>query len=459
MIISFPLNLSFSGLLFFKRGFSLKQTDSFVHQTVAMMREESADGLHFHGLRNWENSGSQGFGACGSGVDWAEMNNSRDPVDFLPSDPFGMNRRTTLPEINLDHKISEAIAGWIGFCIDDYQVYADDLVAGFSCYCNKTLWPSFELPMDSGSSSFFCFDEDFVGLALDEDGDRRSWAMEEASISGRGDSIHNDGDLNSLHDGLLLSLGYLDVLDLLSVERVCRSLRSSVQNDTLLWRCIHVGSPSGENMDDDDLYRLTQRARGNLQCLSLVHCSSISDEGLKRVLENNPSLKKLSVPGCLRLTADGLINSLKALQSSGAPRIKSLKLGTHFVGSAEEFEELRLLVGADDGPNQMKARKQRFYHDFISSPGCDDEADENSVIDIEICPRCQKCRLLFDCPFESCCGRGPEHCRACSSCIERCTECGRCVDNCRYTETFLFHNICAACLSESSGSEDMQTEK
>lgn len=422
-----------------------------------MMREESADGFRFHGLPNWGINCSQGFGACGSDVDWAEMNiNSRDPADFLPSDPFGMNPTTTFSGITFDHKLSEAIAAWIGCCIDDYHVYADDLGAGLCYDFSKTHWPSFDLPMDSGSSSFFCFDEDFIGSALGEAEDRRFRAMEEASVSGRGDSIQPDSDVNSIHDGLLLSLGYLDALDLLSVERVCKSLRSSVQNDTLLWRSIHIGSPRGESIADDDLYRLTQRAGGNLQRLSLVHCSRITDEGLKRVLDSNPSLKKLSVPGCMRLTADGLINSLKALKFSGAPRIKSLKLGRHFVGSADEFEELRQLVGPDT-PYQIQARKRRFYHDIILSRGCDDEDDDDSAIDIEICPRCQKCRLLFDCPF-GCCSRGPEHCRACSSCIERCTKCGRCVDNCRYTETFFFHNICAGCLSESSENNDMQTD-
>jgi hypothetical protein len=40
--------------------------------------------------------------------------------------------------------------------------------------------------------------------------------------------------------------------------------------------------------------QLTNRAQGNLQCLSLVECPRITDDGLKHVLENNPRLTKVS---------------------------------------------------------------------------------------------------------------------------------------------------------------------
>ncbi|XP_040956581.1 uncharacterized protein [Gossypium hirsutum] len=43
---------------------------------------------------------------------------------------------------------------------------------------------------------------------------------------------------------------------------------------------------------DDVLLQITGRGQGSLQCLSLVDCQRITDEGLKRVVENNPKLIK-----------------------------------------------------------------------------------------------------------------------------------------------------------------------
>ena len=83
--------------------------------------------------------------------------------------------------------------------------------------------------------------------------------------------------------------------DLLVVERVCKSLHSTVRGDPLLWRSIHVDQPLNERITDDVLLQLTNRAQGHLQCLSLVECTRITDDGLKRILEGNPKLTKVSM--------------------------------------------------------------------------------------------------------------------------------------------------------------------
>ncbi|TYH53945.1 hypothetical protein ES332_D09G135100v1 [Gossypium tomentosum] len=92
---------------------------------------------------------------------------------------------------------------------------------------------------------------------------------------------------------LILALGYLGVQDLFLIENVCTSLRSVVQNDPLLWRDIHINLPLNEKITDDVLLQITGRGQGSLQCLSLVDCQRITDEGLKRVVENNPKLIKV----------------------------------------------------------------------------------------------------------------------------------------------------------------------
>lgn len=405
----------------------------------------------FHDWLNWEINGVYDYRGFGRDENWDESKCSYDPIDLLPVDPFEMNLDSTLLEMDLGTKISAAIAGWIETNDDDYVVDGDSFVAGLSYYWNKAVLSPFETQLNPGSYVVDFCNMGFSGPVLDVTGDESSQVLEEVPITGMIDDIYSDTDGSSLHEGLILSLGYLGVQDLLSVERVCRSLRIVVQSDPLLWRSIHIDSPSSEEITDDDLYRLTERAQGSLQCLSLMRCPRITDAGLKRVLESNLRLKKLSIPGCLRLSVDGLISCLKALKLSGMVGLKTLQLGRLFIASADQFEELRFLVGADE-LHQSKARKLKFYHNSISSLACD---DDDRPIDIEMCPVCQKCRLVFDCSLESCCSKGPEQCRACNACIPRCIQCGRCISNCEYVETFCLEYVCSTCWKRTSQSEDI----
>ncbi|KAB2016459.1 hypothetical protein ERO13_D08G092600v2 [Gossypium hirsutum] len=102
--------------------------------------------------------------------------------------------------------------------------------------------------------------------------------------------VRAEGHEGTPHEALILALGYLGVRDLFLIENVCTSLRSVVQNDPLLWRDIHINLPLNEKITDDVLLQITGKGQGSLQCLSLVDCQRITDEGLKRVVENNPKL-------------------------------------------------------------------------------------------------------------------------------------------------------------------------
>ncbi|XP_052481992.1 F-box protein SKIP14-like isoform X2 [Gossypium raimondii] len=104
--------------------------------------------------------------------------------------------------------------------------------------------------------------------------------------------VRAEGHEGTPHEALILALGYLGVRDLFVIENVCTSLRSVVQNDPLLWRDIHINLPLNEKITDDVLLQITGRGQGSLQCLSLVDCQRITDEGLKHVVENNPKLIK-----------------------------------------------------------------------------------------------------------------------------------------------------------------------
>ena len=102
-----------------------------------------------------------------------------------------------------------------------------------------------------------------------------------------------DGGGDEPHEAIAFALPYLDLKDLLSVERVCRSLRDEVRSNTLLWRSISIVSPLSEKMDDKALLNLTSKAQGTLESLTLIGCRKIHNDALKYVLNNNPKLKEV----------------------------------------------------------------------------------------------------------------------------------------------------------------------
>lgn len=242
---------------------------------------------------------------------------SNDVLDLLPSDPFGMDISTTFT----------AITGWLGNLEMDYGGYERDevgtsygsyqLYAELNFYLNKAMksqgFPGntgvdhnsnvasgFGLCSDGkGGSDASCCGDFGTSSSVDcvPNFGNESWNVTTQQIDECGDfnGIWSDEDGGSPHGALNFALGYLGVRDLLLVERVCKSLRCAVRGDTLLWRSIHIDQPLNEKITDDVLLQLTNRAQGNLQCLSLVECPRITDDGLRRVLESNPKLSKVSI--------------------------------------------------------------------------------------------------------------------------------------------------------------------
>lgn len=412
-------------------------------------------------------------------LDWVKVDKGEGPcepdvIDLLPSDPFGMDCSAAT---------FTAVAEWIrdfGAGAEDpgsgseggFSIKGDcQLFAGLNLLWNNAML--FELdPGAAGVNEIFNSSYRFDGLQKeaidgpcegelvpvlsaeeilnfsDEDAtrDRQVEDMQECTKS----SSH--GDDEAPNDAFFYVLGYLGISDLLSAGRVCKSLRSAVKTDPLLWRNIHVDHPLNMRMTDDTLLELTAKAQGSLQCLSLVTCHWITNNGLKRVLESNPKLTKLGVLGCPRITIDGLINNLRDFKTSGKSGIKCLQIGAIYGLTNQHYEELKFLLEADKCERYMD-RKARFYHMSYSSPSFHDEC-----LDVEICPRCQNSRLVYDCPAESCQGRKPasQLCRACIICIRRCTQCGRCINGNDYEENFCFEMLCPDCWKQLFHSPERQ---
>ncbi|KAI3817487.1 hypothetical protein L1987_11279 [Smallanthus sonchifolius] len=351
---------------------------------------------------------------------------SKDIIDLLPSDPFGMG-------IDISTTFT-AITGWFGDMELDYGDYIRNtivnhkedygLFAGFNFFWNSAMkfqsFPTNLMFHDQHNKDYNCVlvtkSEEFVN-----------------DFATCPDVIGGDP-----HEAFVLALSYLGTKDLLAVERVCKSLCSTIHNDSLLWRNLYIDQPLNERITDDVLVQLTNRAEGNLQCLSLIKCPKITDDGLRRVLETNPKLTKLYIPGCTRLSIEGILNNLKAFNSNTETAgIKHIKTGGFYGITLDHYELLNNLLGI-----QKNNYIPHYYHRANSYQPCDDDR----AIDVEICPRCQNLRLVYDCPAGGC--QPKDHCRACIICIPRCAECGRCVHNSEYEETFSLEYLCSECLKQ-----------
>lgn len=391
----------------------------------------------------------------------------RDIIDLLPPDPFMMDISTTIT----------AITGWFEDLEMDYDGYGKKkagapkedygLYAGLNLILDQALrFQSFPGNMFDGKHGNGIEEREPRG-ALQHDG---FWLVNKAednpSFRSGSSSAMMDACPECLaccsdaggspHEALLFTLSYLGLKDLLSVERVCSSLYSMVRSDPFLWRSIHIDKPLNEKITDDILLHLSSRAQGNLQCLSLVECPRITDDGLKRVLDTNPRLTKLCVPGCTRLSIEGIVNILKDFKhrkvTSG---IKHLRIGGLYGVTPELFEELKFLLGTD-GQVQITGQRPHFYRRGNFYLLCDDDR----AIDIEICPRCQKSRLVYDCTAEACQAKdnGSDVCRACTLCIPRCSYCGRCIND-EYEETFCLELMCSDCSKQVPVCQEMQNRQ
>ncbi|CAE6067183.1 unnamed protein product [Arabidopsis arenosa] len=375
---------------------------------------------------------------------------SVDILDVLPSDPFGMDINNTFTAItgwleDLDYNNQYGRRGddiWIGdgnhqqlfaglsfiwnnamqFQSSGYSNGSESLY-GFGGTFDGSLFSACKFPESSG-------DNNVVGGAFDGDGSCHGAFISASSVDevlsledarnggvvGSSDRCNNGGEDANVHPAFGFCLYHLGVKDLLSVSMVCKSLHTTVCDDSLLWKHIHICQPLNEKITEEALLHLTERAQGTMQCLRLVDCCRITDDCLKRVLERNPQVVKLGVPGCTRITIDGILSILRDLKSVGKLQVKHLEIGGLFGVTKDHYDELFDLLNIDNKVEQT-IQKPRFYHRGDACVSCDDDR----ALDIEMCPKCQNSRLVYDCPAEDCKGKkeGSEECRACSLCIQR----------------------------------------
>ncbi|KAK6155260.1 hypothetical protein DH2020_009508 [Rehmannia glutinosa] len=370
----------------------------------------------------------------------------------LPSDPFGMGFEVSLPrdpfgmEFNVEATVA-AITGWIEeFGLKAYEFETDEASEDKNNDDSKIfaelnfVWTSFmKYEQEVGENEMV---DAGLGAHMEDgsndDCNTLGGDIEDLMCFGceKYENVQakdcNDADGGAPADALFFALGYLGVEDLLSIEDY----------------------PLSGKITDDDLIRITNRARGTLCRLSLVKCLKITNTGLKHVLESNPGLTKLSVAGCIKLSIEGILHDVKAFNSVALPGIKHLRIGELFGLTNQHFEEFKFLLGADED-KKSSIYKPRFYRADQLYLSLDDER----AIDIETCPRCEQARQVYDCPAESCQEKihSAKACRGCIFCISRCINCGCCLDNKAYEETFCLDLLCLDCLGQLLDCQDNVT--
>lgn len=236
---------------------------------------------------------------------------------------------------------------------------------------------------------------------------------------------HNHNHNSSPHDALFLVLPYLPLFDLLSVSRVCTSLRHAVATDLLAWLQILVDRPLHLRISDDVLLEVASKARGRLQSLSLINCIRITDDALFRVAAQNPFITKLHVPGCTGLTPAGVITAAKILAKDGRG-LKSIRINGIYGLQKEDLAALCDLIDWNQAPQENTIKI--LYHEYLKTS----TLSRNHAIDVDMCPKCNDVRMVFDCPKVQCRKQQQQQevskCRGCETCITRCVECGVCVN-------------------------------
>ncbi|KAL4317805.1 hypothetical protein GQ457_18G025750 [Hibiscus cannabinus] len=242
------------------------------------------------------------------------------------------------------------------------------------------------------------------------------------------------------HEALFIVLAYLPLFELLSMSAVCRSLRDAVEKDVLPWLNIVVEKPLNFRLSDEILSKIGSKANGRLRTLALMNCAKITDDGLQRVIHQNPLIRKLHIPGCTGLTPDGVVTAVQKL-SDRQHGLESLRINGIGNMKKEHLERIQYYLQI------QQERQPLLYHNYRKFQAYRWE-EHGRVIDVEICPKCNEVRVVFDCPREECKRKRDDSmtgCRTCMFCTPRCEECGKCVKNEDLEDTVCADTLCSDC--------------
>ncbi|XP_061990561.1 F-box protein SKIP28 [Rosa rugosa] len=250
------------------------------------------------------------------------------------------------------------------------------------------------------------------------------------------------------HEALFLILTYLPLFELLAMNQVCTSLRDAVNKDVLSWLNIIVDKALSLKLSDEILMKITSKANGRLRTLALMNCAKITDNGLQQVVEQNPLISKLYLPACTGLTPEGVIRAVKTLSDHGHC-LKSIMINGIYNINKQHLETLESYLHEMnlDAKKEQPGSWPLLLLEYMDSPTFRHDKG-HTIIDLEVCPKCDEVRMVFDCPRWACkrmIERSMTRCRGCRFCILRCQECGGCVDSQEIEEAVCAHILCSDC--------------
>ena len=157
-------------------------------------------------------------------------------------------------------------------------------------------------------------------------------------------------------------------------------------------------------------------------------------------------LVQLFVPGCTGLTPEGVIRAVRTLSQHGQG-LKNLQINGIYKIEKHHLLTLQSYL-QNNLAEQQRTRPFHLYHEYRNFSGIRHYEDQ-PVIDMEVCPRCEDPRMVFDCPRKTCKVKMNKStmigCRACIFCIPRCTECGGCFESEELEEAVCEDSLCLNC--------------
>ncbi|KAK7398889.1 hypothetical protein VNO78_10063 [Psophocarpus tetragonolobus] len=245
------------------------------------------------------------------------------------------------------------------------------------------------------------------------------------------------------HEAVFLVLAYLPVYEVVVMSLVCTSLRDAVNNDILPWLNVVVESPLNWRLNDEILMKITSKANGRLKTLGLINCMHVTDEGLQRVVEQNPLINKLHIPACTGITPEGVLRAVKTLcQRSNC--LKTLSINGIYSIQKQHLDMLITNLGKNQPFEKQQKQLPVYYHKHGGFSVFKQESQW--LIDLEICPRCFEVRMVYDCPKGHLTRESPlAPCRGCKFCIPRCENCGGCIESGEVEEGACEDIFCLEC--------------